>query len=119
MMDVTQDKLSEIRYSSFFNHSRYYQFSKIKIGKKITKTELRVFSQYSDETDLGPYSKVLIYGRNIPYNIDNHEALIKLIIRGYFNVYQVEKKTCKEYPTGFTYILRKENKDNVISTGGV
>lgn len=37
------------------------------------------------------------------------------IIRGYFKIYQIEKKTCKEYPTGFTYILKKEKKDNVIS----
>lgn len=111
MIDVTQDKLAELRYSSFLNHSRYYPFRKIKVGKKITKTEIQVFSQYSEETDLGPYSKVLFYGRNIPYNLDNHKALIKLILRGYFKIYQVDKKTCKEYPTGFTYILRKDNND--------
>ena len=101
--DVTENKLYELRGISHWNGKS--GLSEIKIGKKITKTEKEVFDRYEDETDLGPFSKVLLYGKNIPYSKNDHKALIKLIKRGWFKVFEIQSE---EYPNGFTYILKKE-----------
>lgn len=110
MKNVTKDSLSEMWSSTFYGNRKYYNLVQTRPAKKVSKTELKVYSEYEDETDLEPYSVVLVYGKNIPHNKNEHNALIKLIKRGWFQIYKVEKETCEKYPTGFTYILKKESK---------
>jgi len=110
--NVTKEKLEEIRRTSKF--SEKYAISQAKAAKKVSGTEETVFEKLPDELDLGTWSDVLLYSpvEEIRYlSKAEHTAFIKLVDRGWFQVYRVAKPVSDQYPSGFTYVLKKTKEE--------
>lgn len=106
-IDVTREellKIKDIEKGTFY----YNVVQRASPGGDLSKLERKLLSLLPDEIDLGCFSKVLLYGKNLPKERYKHIALLKLIQRRYFKVYKVDK--VEEY-SGFTYILCREIRE--------